>query len=169
MVDTLGVHVPKARSGLTRAVVGEVAGLLLGDGRFGVDVADVDGPLDVVFHTRAGETNDVDLAGTHVGDGVEVADIGLAVDEHLIGGGVVPHGGLEGLQFVLGEAVGGHLPYEGRLDDMGIAIEGGEVLGHGCETLGRHEGPPVRGRGGNLARGGGWCQTGGCQSSRATC
>ena len=136
MVDALGVHVPQARSGLTRAVVGEVAGLLRGDGRFGVDVAHVDGALDVVLHAGASEADDVDLAGPHIGDGVEVADVGLAVDDDLIVGGVVPHGGLEGLELVLGEVLGGHLPDEGRLDDVGVAVEGGEVLGHGLRSAG---------------------------------
>src|SRR5712691_6493058 len=65
-----------------------------------------------------------------------------AVDDQLLAVGVPPDRRLEGFQLVPGEVLLGPLPDQRRLGDMGITVEGREILGHGCKSLHRHGVPP---------------------------
>ena len=146
MVYALHVHIPQSWPRLVGSGVGQVIRLLLSEGGLGIEVADIQGALDVVLQAGASQPYDVDHPGAGLRRRGEIVDVGFAVDQQLVGFGVVPHGGLQGFQFVFGEVVCGPLPDSGRLHDVGVAVESGEALGHWPESLDWQGGPLLRNR-----------------------
>ena len=116
----------------------QVVGLLLGDGGLAIEVAHVEGPLNVMFEARPGQGQHIDDPGRPADALGPQARTRFAIDDELLGLGVEPHGGLEGLKLVLGQPVLGPFPDPGGLSDVGIAVKGREALAHGRKLLNRH-------------------------------
>ena len=144
LVDALHVHVAQPGLGFVRALMVEIIGLFLRDRGLGMEVAHVQGALDVVLEPRPGQRQDVDDARGAADALRAQPGAGVAVDDELLGVLVEPHRSLECGQLVLRQPVRGLLPYPGRFGDVGVAVEGRKILGHGRELLGRHGGPPFR-------------------------
>ena len=141
LVDALHVHVPQAGAGLVGSGVGEVIRLLFGERSFRVEVADIEGALDVVFEPGTGQPHDVDGARPSLRNRGKTVHVGLSVDQQLVRFGVVPHSGFQRFQLAAGEAICGTFPDGSGLHDVRIAVEGGEIFGHWPESLHWHDGP----------------------------
>ncbi len=122
----------------------EVRGLFLGESRFGVEIADVKGPLNIVLEARSGHRGDPNRTGC----AANILDTGpgaaFAIDKQLLGGAVPPTRGLERFQLVLGQMLVSPLPNRRWFGDVGIAVKGSKIFGHRREFLDRHGRPPLQ-------------------------
>ena len=122
----------------------QVGHLFLGEGGFRVQVAHVQCPLDVMLDSWTGVGDDSHGARDASPALGADTDARLSVDDELPSFGVVPHRGLERLQLLARQVVIGPLPYFRGLGYVGIAVEGGVILGHARKSLYRHCQPPTR-------------------------
>src|SRR5262249_6953948 len=124
------------------ARVVEIGRLLLAERGLRIDVANVEGALDVMLETRARQRENVDHARRSADPLRTNTHAGLAIDDQLAALGVEPHGLLQGLKLAPAEVVFGHVPQPGSFGDMGIAVKGRKILGHWCKLLNAHREPP---------------------------
>ena len=114
----------------------KVGRLLLRQCRLRAEITNVKRPLDVVFDTGPGQGNEREET-SRTPKTQEMA-AGVAVNEILVGLGIIPISKLQRLQLIPGEVFLGALPYRGGLGHMSVAIEGRELLGHRRKFLDRH-------------------------------
>ena len=105
LVNALDVHVAQARLGFVGAFVIHVVGLLFGEGSLGVQVAHVEGPLDVMLEARPGRGENIDDPRRPADTLGPETRTRVAIDNQLLGLGIKPHGGLESFQLVFGQPV----------------------------------------------------------------
>ena len=117
----------------------EIGNLLLGQRCLGVQVAHIEGPLDIVLDPRPGIGNDPHCAGDAALARRAEPDPSAAVDDQQPAVGIPPDRALQRVELVAGQEILGALPDQRRLGDMRIAIEGREILGHRREALNRHD------------------------------
>ena len=75
----------------------QVRHLLLGERRLGIEVAHVEGALNVMLDARPGVGDDPHGTGNPAATRGANASASLAIDDQLLGFGVPPDRGLEGL------------------------------------------------------------------------
>ena len=97
LVNALDVHIPQAGLGLIGARVVQVRHLLLGERGRGIEVAHVEGALNVMLDARPGVRDDPHGPGNPATTRGANASSCLAIDDQLLALGVPPDRGLEGL------------------------------------------------------------------------
>ena len=138
LINPLCVHVDKARLRIIGAAMVEVSGLFLGERRCWIEVAYVDGALDVVL--EAGPSKGEDIDDSRCAPHTLCADAGtrLSIDDQGLGFVVPPDRLLQRVELAWRKPFLCAVPDPRRLGDMGIAIEGRESLSHGGESLNGH-------------------------------
>src|SRR6516225_7912369 len=137
-------HVLEPRLWLIGAGVVEISDLLLGQRRLRIEIAYVEGALDVVLDPRTGVGDDPHRAWNTALARRAEPDPGAAVDNQETAFGVPPDRLLQCVELVAGQELVRALPDQRRLGDVRVAVEGREILGHRHETLNRHAVAPVR-------------------------
>src|SRR5262245_56897639 len=121
----------------------QIRHVLLGERRLGIEVAHVEGALNVMLDARPSVGDGPHGAGNAAATRGANASASLAIDDQLLALGVPPDRGLEGLQLVPGQVLLGLLPDLGGFRHVGITVKGRKVLGHGYKRLHRHAVPPL--------------------------
>src|SRR5262245_21438736 len=121
----------------------QIRHVLLGERRLGIEVAHVEGALNVMLDARPSVGDDPHGTGNATTTRGANASASLAIDDELLALGVPPDRGLESLQLVLGQVRVGLLPDLGRFCHVGITVKGRKVLSHGGKRLHRHAIPPL--------------------------
>ena len=85
LINALDVHIAQACLRLIRPGVIQICGLLLGEGGFGIEVADVERPLDVMRDSRPGHGSGPNAARSPAVRHAIDTKTRLAVDEQLLG------------------------------------------------------------------------------------
>src|SRR5262249_55620595 len=134
----LNVHVAQARFWLVRAGMVEIGDLLGGQRRLRVQVAHIEGALDVVPDPGAGIGDDPHRAGNAALARRAEPDPGAAIDDQQPAVGVPPDRALQRIEFVARQKLTGALPDQRWFGDVSIAIERWKILGHRREALNGH-------------------------------
>jgi hypothetical protein len=116
----------------------QISRLLLGEGGFGIEVADMERSLDVMRDAGPGHGGGPNAAGNPAVRHAIDAETRLAVDEQLPGFRFPPARRFERLKLIFSKMLMSLLPYLGRFRNVGVAIEGREVLTHRRKLLDRH-------------------------------
>ena len=110
LIDSLNVHVPEARLGLVGSGMVQIGNLLLGQRCLGVQVADIEGPLDIVLDPRPGIGDDPHCAGDAALARRAEPDPGAAVNDQEPAIGIPPDSALQRVELVAGQEILRALP-----------------------------------------------------------
>src|SRR5207244_2882256 len=106
-----------------------------GQRRMWIEVAHIEGSLDVVLDPRTGIGNDPHCAGNAALARRAQSDTGATIDEQELAVGIPPDRPLQRVELVPGQEILGALPDQRRLGDMRVTVERWEILGHRREPL----------------------------------
>src|SRR5262249_28921300 len=123
---------------LVRAGMVEIGDLILSKRGFRVQIAYIEGALDVVLNAGAGIGDDPHRAGDAALAWRAETDPGATVDDEEAAVGVPPDRALQRVEFIAGQEILGAFPDPRRLGDMRVAIERREILRHRRKALNRH-------------------------------
>jgi hypothetical protein len=116
----------------------EIGDLFLRQCCLRIEIAHIEGALDVMLDARSGIRDDPHRSGNAALAGRAEPDPGAAIHDQQPAVGVPPDRPLQRIELVTGQEILRTLPDQRRLGDVRVAVERREIFGHRRETLNRH-------------------------------